>query len=84
MSADVVCLEEFALLLHHVDALCVVIDVEPVADIFTVAVYREVLPLKEAVDRAVMCMDAVIVLGSTFAIVFGEVMKGRDKFLLVE
>ena len=44
----------------------------------------EVLPLKEAVEKAIMSMDAVIVLGSTFAVVFGEVMKTRDKFLLVE
>ena len=43
------------------------------------------LPLEEAVREAVFCLDAVLILGSSFAIVFGEPMKGgRGKFLLSE
>ena len=43
------------------------------------------LPLREAVHEAVFNPDAVLILGSTFAIVFGEPMKGgRGKFLLSE
>ena len=43
------------------------------------------LNLSDAVDLAIMCPDAVIIMGSSFAIVFGEPMKGgRGKFLLSE
>ena len=43
------------------------------------------LNLSDAVDQAIMCPDAVIIMGSSFAIVFGEPMKdGRGKFLLSE
>ncbi len=46
---------------------------------------REELPLKEAAEQAVRCPDAVIVLGSTFALVYGEPGKGgRDRYLLSE
>lgn len=42
-------------------------------------------PLKEGVIKAVMCLDAAILLGSTFAIVFGEAEQGgRDGYLLLE
>ena len=45
----------------------------------------EHLPLQEAVKEAAMCSDAVLILGSTFAVVFTEAMKGgRDKYLLSE
>lgn len=45
----------------------------------------QLLPLKEAVSRAVVCPDAVLILGSRFAVVFGESMKGgRGKILLSE
>ncbi len=41
------------------------------------------LPLKEAVDGAVICPDAVVIAGKGFAVVFGEPMKGgRGKYLL--
>jgi len=37
------------------------------------------------VHKAIICLDAVIIMGSTFAIVFGEPMKGgRGKYLLSE
>ena len=43
------------------------------------------LPLKDAVREAVLSPDAVVIIGSTFAVVFGEPMKGgRGKFLLSE
>ena len=43
------------------------------------------LNLSDAIDQAIMCLDAVIIMGSSFAIVFGEPMKGgRGKFLLSE
>ena len=42
-------------------------------------------PLNEAVELAVMCPDAALVIGDDFAIVFGEPMKGgRGKYLLAE
>ena len=45
----------------------------------------ERLPIKEAVEQAVMCPDAVLILGSTFAVVYGEPEKGgRDRYLLSE
>ena len=46
---------------------------------------EQFLPLKDAVRWAIICLDAVIIMGSTFAVVFGEPMKGgRGKFLLSE
>ena len=45
----------------------------------------QLLDLRDAVDQAILCPDAVIIMGSSFAIVFGEPMKGgRGKFLLSE
>ena len=46
---------------------------------------EQFLPLKDAVHQAVISLDAVLIVGSTFAIVFGEPMKGgRGKFLMSE
>ena len=43
------------------------------------------LPLQDAVVQAILCDDAVLILGSGFAIVFGEGMKGgREAYLLTE
>lgn len=43
------------------------------------------LQTKDAVSLASAFYDAVIIIGSTFAIIFGEPMKGgRDKYLLSE
>ena len=40
--------------------------------------------LSDAVEAALVCPDAVLILGSGFAVVFGEPEKGgRDKILLV-
>ncbi len=46
---------------------------------------EQFLPLRDAVQKAVICLDAVIIMGSTFAVVFGEPTKcGRGKYLLSE
>ena len=46
---------------------------------------EQFLSLQDAVRQAVISLDAVLILGSTFAIVFGEPMKGgRGKYLLSE
>ena len=46
---------------------------------------EQLLPTKNAVHKAVMCPDAVLIMGSNFAIVFGEPVKGgRGKYLLTE
>ncbi len=43
------------------------------------------LPLKDAVAQAALSLDAVLIMGSGFALVFGEPVKGgRGKFLLSE
>lgn len=43
------------------------------------------LPLKEAVAYAQLSTEAVLILGSSFAIVYGEAMKGgREKYLLAD
>ena len=60
------------------DGMCLVLspDVMP---------YGKTMPLQEAVTQAVLCFDAVLIIGDTFAVVFGEVTKGgRDKYLLAE
>ena len=46
---------------------------------------EQFLPLRDAVHKAAISLDAVLIMGSTFAVVFGEPMKGgREKFLLSE
>ena len=66
----------FAKFVQAHDELCLVLS----PDFFT---DEQFLPLKDAVRQAVMCFDAVLIIGSTFAVVFGEVMKGgRGKYLL--
>ena len=43
------------------------------------------LPFAEAVEQAVFCPDAAVIIGSGFAVVFGEPMKGgRGKYLLTD
>lgn len=43
------------------------------------------LSLGDAVKQAEMCLDAVLILGSTFAVVYTEPVKGgRDVYLLSE
>ena len=66
----------FAKFVQAHDELCLVLS----PDFFT---DEQFLPLKDAVRQAVMCFDAVLIIGKSFAVVFGEVMKGgRGKYLL--
>ena len=51
MAADVICLEESSLLLHKVNTLAVIFDIQPVTDVLSVAVYREGLAMKGIVDH---------------------------------
>lgn len=58
------------------DELCLVLSPEFWLD-------EQFLPLKEAVAKAAISLDAVLIIGSTFAVVFTEAAKGgRDKYLL--
>ncbi|MBR2672881.1 MAG: hypothetical protein IKE27_11840 [Oscillospiraceae bacterium] len=60
------------------DELCYVISPDLYED-------GEYLFLDDALDIATIGLDAMIIIGSTFAVVFDEPMKGgRDKFLLSE
>ncbi len=67
---------EFKQFIKKHDETCYILSPDSFLD-------EQFMSLKEAVDSAVMCMDAVVIVGNTFAIVFGEVMKGgRGKYLL--
>lgn len=68
--------EDFRRFVAEHDELCFVLSLEFYLD-------EALLPLQEAVRQAAFSMDAVLILGSNFAIVFGEPMKGgREKYLL--
>ena len=68
---------EFEEFVRKHDTGCTILSPEPAADLLE-------LPFSEAVRIAVMCPDAVIVVGNGFALVFGEVYRNRDKFLLTD
>lgn len=69
---------EFERFLRQHDELCLVLSPELAPDGIE-------LPLRDAVAEALLCFDAVLILGSGFAVIFGEVMKGgRGKYLLSE
>ena len=43
------------------------------------------MPFAQAVEQAVLYPDAVIIIGSSYAVVFGEPVKGgRGKYLLID
>ena len=68
----------FLSFLHGHDTECLVLSPDYSLDGASVL-------LSEAVEKAVSCFDAVLILGKGFAVVFGEVMKGgRGKYLLVD
>ena len=70
--------KDFLQFIHQHDGACLILSPDGLLDGIS-------LPLSEAIRRAVGCFDAVIILGDTFAVVYGEVMKGgRGKFLLSE
>jgi len=57
---------------------CLVLSLDPRLD-------GQFLSFEETVNYASVCSDAVLILGSTFAVVFGEPIKGgREKYLLSE
>ena len=69
---------EFARFVRQHDELCLVLSPDFWSD-------EQFLPLGDAVARAIVSPDAFLILGSTFAVVFGEPMKGgRGKYLLSE
>ena len=71
-------LPEFARFVKEHDELCFVLSLDFWSD-------EQFLPLKDAVVQAIISLDAVLIIGSTFAVVFGEPTKGgRDKYLLSE
>ena len=75
---DMETLPGFADFIRQHDENCLVLSPFPFID-------GEQLPLKEAAEQAERCPDAVIVLGSTFALVYGEPGKGgRDRYFLSE
>ncbi len=69
---------EFGHFVQQHDEPCFVLSPDSFLD-------EQILPLKDAVHQAILGPDAVLIIGSTFAVVFGEPMKGgRGKFLLSE
>ncbi|MCR4963504.1 MAG: hypothetical protein K6B40_06480 [Firmicutes bacterium] len=69
---------EFARFVRQHEEVCLLLSPDSFLD-------GQYLPLAEAVNRAILCPDAVLILGGAFAVVFGEPMKGgRGKFLLSE
>ena len=75
---DIVRSPEFKRFVREHDELCFIMSPYSFID-------GQFLPLKEAVSEAAMCPDAAVIAGSTFALVFGEPMKGgRGIFLLSE
>ena len=69
---------EFLRFVKHHDDTCYVISPDYEMD-------GRTLQTKDAVSLAAAFYDAVVIIGSTFAIIFGEPMKGgRDKYLLSE
>ena len=50
VSADVVSLTEASVFLYHIDCFRMVIHIQPVADIFSVSIYRKFLSMQCIVD----------------------------------
>lgn len=70
--------KEFQEFVRQHEELCLILSPEFGID-------EQFVSLGEAVKLAVMSLDAVLILGSSFAIVFGEPGKhGRGKYLLAE
>ena len=69
---------EFEQFVRQHDEICFVLSPDFYMD-------EQFLPFRDAVDQAIICLDAILIIGSSFAVVFGEPMKGgRGKFLLSE
>ena len=75
---DMTRLPEFGRFVSEHDELCFVLSPDFYLD-------ERFMTLKEAVGQALICPDAVLIIGSSFALVFGEPMKGgREQYLLTE
>ena len=73
---DIDRLPEFKRFVRTHDEICYILSPDGFVD-------GQSVPLKDAVQMAVMCPDAVVIIGSSFAIIFGEPAKvGRGKYLL--
>ena len=69
---------EFEQFVWQQDEICFVLSPDFYMD-------EQFLPFRDAVDQAIICLDAILIIGSSFAVIFGEPMKGgRGKFLLSE
>ena len=69
---------EFERFMQQHDEICFVLSPDFYTD-------EQFLPLRDAVRKSIISLDAVLIMGGTFAVVFGEPMKGgREKFLLSE
>jgi hypothetical protein len=79
MQGEGMCLRpEFKDYVSRHDEMCFVLSPDYYMD-------ERYMTLKDAVGQALVCFDAVIIMGSTFAVVFGEDMKGgREQYLLSE
>ena len=70
--------EDFLRFVKEHDERCFIMSPDPWLD-------GEYMDTAAAVAQGIHSMDAVIIMGSDFAVVFGEVMKGgRGKYLLTE
>ncbi len=70
--------QEFQRFVQQNDEVCYTLSPD-------LSVDGQCLSLGDAVKQAEICPDAVLILGSTFAVVYVEPMKGgRDKYLLAE
>ena len=73
---DIDRLPEFERFVRTHDEVCYILSPDSLID-------GQHVRLKDAVPMALMCPDAVVIIGSSFAIVFGEPAKGgRGKYLL--
>ena len=70
--------KEFLEFVRKHDEICLILSPD-------INIDEQFISLKEAIPLASMCLDAVIILGSCFAVVYSEPMKGgREKYLLLE
>lgn len=75
-GADLERRPEFERFVRQHDGLCYVLSLEFAPD-------GAFLPLPDALSRAILCFDAVLIIGTAYSVVFGEAMKGgREKYLL--
>ena len=77
-GSDLECRPEFRRFTEQHNETCLLLSPDPEMD-------NRTMRLLDAIKIAAGFHDAVIIIGSTFAVVFGEPVKGgRDKFLLSE